>query len=163
MSGFDLSQYETVDSRVHRWWERHPEGRVVTYLVSMDGDEVVFRAELYLPGGEDPVATGYAHEVRGSSPVNQTSHLENCETSAVGRALANYGMSAKGTRPSREEMLGAVANDEQRQRIQEVAKAMGLDRDQAIGVLRQVAGVESTAEVPAAAVDAVVAAMKEQG
>jgi len=163
MSGFDLSQYETVDSRVHRWWQRHPEGRVVTHLVSMDGDEVVFRAELYLPGGEAPVATGYAHEVRGSSPVNRTSHVENCETSAVGRALANYGMSAKGTRPSREEMLGSVASDEQRQRIAEVAKAMGLDRDRAIAVLREVAGVDSTAEVPAAAVEAVVAAMKAHG
>ena len=129
----------------------------------MDGDEVVFRAELYLPGGDLPVATGYAHEVRGSSPVNRTSHVENCETSAVGRALANYGMSAKGTRPSREEMLGAVASDEQRQRIQEVAKAMGMDRDRAIAVLREVTGVDSTAEVPAAAVEAVVAAMKAQG
>ena len=70
MPGFNLSEYETVDSRVHRWWERHPEGRIETRMVSMDGDEVVFRAELYLPGGDLPVATGYAHEVRGSSPVN---------------------------------------------------------------------------------------------
>jgi len=53
---------------------------------------------------EAPDATGLAQEREGSSTVNKTSALENCETSAIGRALANLGYAAKGKRPSREEM-----------------------------------------------------------
>ena len=63
------------------------------------------RAEIYFNREDDrPVATGYAEEVRGASPVNKTSHAENAETSAIGRGLANCGYATKGSRPSREEM-----------------------------------------------------------
>jgi hypothetical protein len=52
------------------------------------------------------IGTGYAEEVRGAGNVNRTSHVENCETSAIGRALANCGMAGSDMtkRPSREEM-----------------------------------------------------------
>jgi hypothetical protein len=74
-------------------------------MVSIPGADVcVIRAELWL---EDVcIATGYAEEVRGAGNVNRTSHVENCETSAVGRALANAGMAGTDVnkRPSREEM-----------------------------------------------------------
>jgi hypothetical protein len=74
-------------------------------MVSVPGADVcVIRAELWL---EDVcIATGYAEEVRGAGNVNRTSHVENCETSAVGRALANAGMAGTDVnkRPSREEM-----------------------------------------------------------
>jgi hypothetical protein len=52
------------------------------------------------------IGTGYAEEVRGAGNVNRTSHVENCETSAIGRALANCGMAGSdmSKRPSREEM-----------------------------------------------------------
>jgi hypothetical protein len=74
-------------------------------MVSQPGADIcVIRAELWL---EDVcIATGYAEEVRGAGNVNRTSHVENCETSAVGRALANAGMAGTDVnkRPSREEM-----------------------------------------------------------
>jgi hypothetical protein len=74
-------------------------------MVSTPGADIcVIRAELWL---EDVcIATGYAEEVRGAGNVNRTSHVENCETSAVGRALANAGMAGTDVnkRPSREEM-----------------------------------------------------------
>jgi hypothetical protein len=74
-------------------------------MVSIPGADIcVIRAELWL---EDVcIATGYAEEVRGAGNVNRTSHVENCETSAVGRALANAGMAGTDVnkRPSREEM-----------------------------------------------------------
>jgi hypothetical protein len=74
-------------------------------MVSIPGADIcVIRAELWL---EDLcIATGYAEEVRGAGNVNRTSHVENCETSAVGRALANAGMAGTDVnkRPSREEM-----------------------------------------------------------
>jgi hypothetical protein len=63
------------------------------------------KAELWL--GTTLVSTGWAEEIVGNSPVNKTSALENCETSAVGRALANFGFQGKNpsaTRPSRNEM-----------------------------------------------------------
>jgi hypothetical protein len=102
---FNLDDYEPVAVRHSRWLEQHPNGRTITHMVSMPGADIcVIRAELWL---EDVcIATGYAEEVRGSGNVNRTSHVENCETSAVGRALANAGMAGTDVnkRPSREEM-----------------------------------------------------------
>jgi len=103
--GFNLDDYEPVALRLDRWLEQHPNGRTITHMVSVPGADVcVIRAELWL---EDVcIATGYAEEVRGAGNVNRTSHVENCETSAVGRALANAGMAGTDVnkRPSREEM-----------------------------------------------------------
>ena len=112
--GFNLDDYEPVAARLDRWLNaRHADyaeskadyPRVLTQMVSEPGAEIcVIRAELWL--GEMLIATGYAEEVRGQGNVNRTSHVENCETSAVGRALANAGMAGSDMtkRPSREEM-----------------------------------------------------------
>jgi hypothetical protein len=94
-------------------------------MVSVPGADVcVIRAELWL---EDVcVATGYAEEVRGAGNVNRTSHVENCETSAVGRALANAGMAGTDVnkRPSREEM-SKVQNTAPKMRITQSPSAKG--------------------------------------
>jgi hypothetical protein len=103
--GFNLDDYEPVAVRHSRWLAQHPNGRTITHMVSIPGADVcVIRAELWL--GDVCIATGYAEEVRGAGNVNRTSHVENCETSAVGRALANAGMAGTDVnkRPSREEM-----------------------------------------------------------
>jgi hypothetical protein len=102
---FDLSNYETVEDRLIRFWADHPAGRIFTQLVAQDGDQVIFRAEVwFIENDLHPKATGYAEEIRGSSPVNKTAHIENAETSSIGRALANAGYATHGKRPSREEM-----------------------------------------------------------
>jgi hypothetical protein len=102
---FDLSNYETVEDRLARFWSDHPAGRVQTELVIQDGNQVIFKAAIYFDAADPiPRATGYAEEVRGSSPVNKTSHIENAESSALGRALANANYAKRGKRPSREEM-----------------------------------------------------------
>ena len=102
---FDLSAYETVEDRLARFWRDHPQARIETAMMSYDGDSCIFRAEIYFDATQSaPTATGYAEEVKGSSPVNRTSFVENCETSAIGRALANCGYATHGKRPSREEM-----------------------------------------------------------
>lgn len=104
MSRF-MDDYEPVEERLKRFWKDHDQGRVLTELVRAEGDLVIFRAEAYRDSEDTrPASTGYAHEITGSSPVNKTSALENCETSAIGRALANMGYAPKGQRPSREEM-----------------------------------------------------------
>jgi len=101
---FDLSDYEPVASRLDRFLKAHPDARVITDLVHYLSDVAVFKCELWIDG--EIIATGWAEEIRGQGNVNKTSHLENCETGAVGRALANAGLSGSDykKRPSREEM-----------------------------------------------------------
>lgn len=106
--GFDLSQYETVDERLHKWFELYPNARVSTDLISFSDTQFIVKASIYKDANDlKPTATGYAEERVGSSMVNKTSALENCETSALGRALANAAVSAKGNRPSATEMTKA--------------------------------------------------------
>lgn len=101
--GFDLNNYETVAERLVRWWKHYPEGQILTSIHYYDGDLVLFRAEGYNNEGK-LIASGYAEEIRGSSPVNKTSHVENGETSAIGRMIQNSPVASNGERPSREEM-----------------------------------------------------------
>ena len=123
--GFNLDDYEPVAVRHSRWLAQHPNGRTLTHMVSAPGADIcVIRAELWL---EDIcIATGYAEEVRGAGNVNRTSHVENCETSAVGRALANAGMAGTDVnkRPSREEMT-KVQNTAPKMRITQAPSAKG--------------------------------------
>lgn len=109
MPMFNLDNYETVEDRLIRFWSDHPNGRINTSIHHYDDNKVVFRAEIYFDANDaSPKATGYAEEIRGASPVNKTSHVENGETSAIGRGLANCNYAAKGSRPSREEMEKVV-------------------------------------------------------
>lgn len=101
---FNLEDYEPVDSRIAKWWEKHPNGSIQTEIVKDTGTVYIMKATLYTEDGLI-VANGYAKEVESERGVNATSALENCETSAIGRALANAGFQAKlGKRASREEM-----------------------------------------------------------
>lgn len=105
--GFDLNNYETVHERLARWWAAYPDGQILTSIHHYDGDIVVFRCE-GIDGTGKIVATGYAEEIRNSSPVNKTSFLENAETSSVGRMIQNSPIAASKERPSREEMEKVV-------------------------------------------------------
>jgi len=112
MPGFNLDNYETVEDRLVKFWADHTNGRINTSIHYYDDTRILVRAEVYFDREDaTPVATGYAEEVRGASPVNRTSHAENAETSAIGRALANCGYAAKGVRPSREEMQKVERGD----------------------------------------------------
>jgi hypothetical protein len=103
---FNLADYETVESRLEKFWKEFPDGRVSTELEVCETHRYVVKAYLYRTY-LDQVAysTGYAEEKDADRGVNATSALENCETSAIGRALANAGYATKGRRPSREEMV----------------------------------------------------------
>ena len=102
---FDLESYETVESRLAKFWKDHPNGRTFTEIVFHDERRFIVKAEIYFDKEDiNPTATGYAEEIVGASPVNRTSALENCETSSLGRALSNCNYASQGKRPSREEM-----------------------------------------------------------
>jgi hypothetical protein len=102
---FNLADYQPVEDRLTMFWKEFPDGRVSTELEVCEAARYVVKAYLYRTY-LDQVAysTGYAEEKDTDRGVNSTSALENCETSAIGRALANAGFAAKGKRPSREEM-----------------------------------------------------------
>jgi hypothetical protein len=108
--GFNLNDYQTVAERLDEALKEHGDMRVITSLehterIDARPVQYVMKAELWL--GTTLVSTGWAEEIVGNSPVNKTSALENCETSAIGRALANFGYQGKNpsaTRPTRNEM-----------------------------------------------------------
>lgn len=83
-------EYKTVALRVAEFRRDHPEWGLETYIVSADADTVVMRA-VVADENDRTLASGHAEEKRSSSQINKTSALENCETSAIGRALAAMG------------------------------------------------------------------------
>jgi hypothetical protein len=102
---WNMDDYEPVSSRIDRFYAKYPAGRILTEIVARGDNDWVVKALAYRREKDtEPSATGFAQEIVGSNPVNRTSALENCETSAIGRALANLGFDAKGQRASREEM-----------------------------------------------------------
>jgi len=102
---FSSDQYATVAERIELFYSRFPEGRINTELVTREGGEITFKALVYRTAAESlAAATGWASEKEGDSDINTVACLENTETSAVGRALANLGFTASSRRPSREEI-----------------------------------------------------------
>lgn len=103
--GWNLNDYEPVEDRLAKYWDDFPAGRIETELLAHGGDRFIVVARLYRDAVDTLVAaTGMAEETITERGVNSTSALENCETSAIGRALANFGYAPKGKRASREEM-----------------------------------------------------------
>ena len=107
---FNLADYEPVEVRLEKFIKDYPAFRIATELEVVEATRYIVKAYLFKDAGDSVAwATGYAEETVTTRGVNQTSALENCETSAIGRALANAGYAPKGNRPSREEMRKVVA------------------------------------------------------
>ena len=129
---FNLEDYEPVQSRFARFitWAATQENfySVISEMLSAPGADIcVFKTSIICDGVL--VSTGHAEEVRGSGNVNRTSHVENCETSSLGRCLANFPKhnfagSDVNKRPSREEM-SKVQNTAPKMRITQASSAKG--------------------------------------
>ena len=118
-----MDNYETVADRITKFWAKYPNGRIHTEIVLINETEIVIKASVFTDREDArPAAIDFAQETRGSSAINKTSFIENCSTSAIGRALATLGFQpkkdGKAVRPSQEEMIkvsseaiGAVVKD----------------------------------------------------
>jgi hypothetical protein len=106
---FDADEYAPVAERITLFYAKYPAGRLITELVHRDEHTVVFKALAFRDVADAaPAATGWAEERIGDGEVNEVACLENTETSALGRALANLGFTASSRRPSAEEMQKAA-------------------------------------------------------
>lgn len=103
--------YIPVNERVKEFHAKFPELRVLTELVSLDENSVVMKATVSDMEG-NVLANGYAQEDRGSSNINKTSYVENCETSAVGRALGMFGIGIDDSMASADEVANAIDRQE---------------------------------------------------
>ena len=122
---FNLADYETVEVRLEKFIKDYPDFRIATELEVVERDRYIVKAYLFKTASDSlSWATGYAEEKITDRGVNSTSALENCETSAIGRALANAGYAAKGKRPSREEMSKVVAQKPVKPAVQDLVQAI---------------------------------------
>ena len=113
---FNPGEYALVADRIALFYERYPAGRIIPRLHAVTERAVIFEALVYRDRSDvKPAATGWAREFEGDGEINQVACLENTETSAIGRALANLGFAASKKRPSYEEMAKA---DRARRRLE---------------------------------------------
>ena len=103
------NDYVQVNDRVKAFRSVCPGGVIETEMVYYEGGRVMFKATV--KDQDDRIlATGYAEEKEGSTMINKTSFIENCETSAVGRALGFAGIGIDGSMASAEEVATAIIN-----------------------------------------------------
>ena len=122
---FNLEDYETVEERLIKFWKDHPDGQIHTKLLESQSARFIVEASIYRTEADlRPWTTGLAEETVQGRGVNATSALENCETSAIGRALANAGYATKGKRASREEMSKVATASKVKANIDEVKAKM---------------------------------------
>ena len=122
---FNLDDYETVEERLVKFWKDHKDGQIHTQLLEQTANRFIVLASIYRTEADArPWTTGLAEETVQGRGVNATSALENCETSAIGRALANAGYATKGKRASREEMSKVAAKQVVQETVQQVKAKM---------------------------------------
>ena len=146
---FNLEDYETVEERLVKFWKEHPDGLIHTTLVESTLQRFIVKASIFRTEVDAQAwTTGYAEETVSTRGVNSTSALENCETSAIGRALANAGYVTKGKRPSREEM-SKVKAAEPKPYAQKLAEKITLPVEDDPWTVKAVAPAASAAEAVA--------------
>ena len=103
--------YVPVTERVKEFHEKYPDFTVLTEIISLDETSVLMKATVYDPDGKI-LAVGHAQEDRNASNINKTSYVENCETSAVGRAIGMLGIGIDASMASADEVANAVDRQE---------------------------------------------------
>ena len=121
-------EYAAVNGRINAFRRLYPQGFISTEIVSLDAGVVVMKATCgYYENGQAVVlGTGLAYEREGSSNINKTSYIENCETSAVGRALGMAGIGVTSAVASSEEVQNAILQQEEMQQDADPQKRVEL-------------------------------------
>lgn len=147
-------EYAEVNQRILAFWELFPDGRIETIKSHDDGQRCDFTCNVYRKfEDEKPIATGHAFETK-QGMINTTSYVENCETSAIGRALGILGIGATKALASAEEVQQAIEQqtatepqqDDYMQLVREWYRAfepLFLDRNEAMGNLLMNIGAKS--------------------
>ena len=104
-------QYAEVNQRIKAFRMLYPEGTIQTEIVGISDGICIMRATI--KNGDLLLGTGTAYEKENSTFINKTSYIENCETSAVGRALAMCGIGIDTSIASKEEVENAIEQQEQ--------------------------------------------------
>jgi len=102
--------YVMVTERIKAFRQICPMGEIETEIISLEDGVVTMRTTISID--EKVVATGYAQEKETSSYINKTSFIENCETSAVGRALGFLGIGIDESMASADELVNAITQQE---------------------------------------------------
>ena len=159
---FNLDDYETVEERLIKYWKDNPDGRIFTRLLESSASRFIVEAAIYRSKDDSaPWATGLAEETVQGRGVNATSALENCETSAIGRALANAGYATKGKRASREEMSKVAAKAQTEAVIAETKAKMSQTGSTYVPVAKEDDPWTIREAAPATTVDEAVAIVKD--
>lgn len=125
---FDMKDYVDVAERIRTFYTKYPEGSIQTEMVRLDGDLVVFKATVYRDRDDQTPTTGWAYERENQGYVNKTSFIENCETSAIGRALANLNFPT--SRSAQERLEQQVpASDDQLEEIRALVASEDISED----------------------------------
>ena len=140
LKGIDVKgkDYVEVHKRVMAFRELEPNGTITTEIIDNTGGVVLMKTTV-ADGDGVILATGYAYEKESSSFINKTSYIENCETSAVGRALGFCGIGVDASIASAEEVQNAIQQQEDAQKKQEplastAEKKVFYDRCEQLGV-----------------------------
>jgi len=135
---FNLDDYETVEERLIKYWKDHPDGQIHTEIIEVSASRFIVKASVFRTEADArPWTTGLAEETVQGRGVNATSALENCETSAIGRALANAGYATKGKRASREEMGKVAAKQVVQDTVQQVKAKMAETSQHYVPVVKE--------------------------
>ena len=108
-------QYAGVAGRINAFRRLYPQGFITTEIIRLEDGLVVMKATCgyYEDGKAIVIGTGTAYEKEGTSNINRTSYIENCESSSVGRALGMCGLGISTEVASAEEVSGAINQQEQ--------------------------------------------------
>lgn len=113
--------YVEVNERIKAFWQLCPDGRIETEILHLQDNICVITAKVYEDkDGINPRATGTAYEKEGSTFINKTSYIENCETSAIGRALGIAGIGIDTSVASSEEVQNAILNQEGSEKVTDI-------------------------------------------
>lgn len=144
--------YAEVNQRIKAFRMVYPEGFIITNMMSNENGVCVFTAQCgFRENGQTNVlGTGTAYEKEGSSFINSTSYIENCETSAVGRALGMAGFGIEVSVASAEEVQNAMLNqtDERKASPKQIEILSQVYKGENLQTLLTANNIESIADLP---------------